>query len=514
MSSQPDQAVIDASPSTDLTSERAIIQASTEFCEVYAGLEPDHFSAKVYRDAYRRLLKLSELAEQSGRKWTQPEAKMALRGVLDGIYWNALRETRAPFREYVKQYVDQVIRLARIRHARVDADAYVGALFDNDSARASEHLDALRDAMDSSGSSDDDARHPADFSEIVNPEAGQTKWLIEDFVPEASLILLAAGWKTGKTLLIYAAIADAMNGRKVLGQFPLAHDDLRVQLWQFEMPLPESVRRFRKLYLGAGLDPAILLEQTAQGRFQAFVQPDLDLADPDDQATFRAKAGAFKPHLVVIDSAGECGFSMNDNTDVRRQLKACFNPMLREGISILLLHHKRKGQPGKQDDERDSILGAQSWAAKSSRIYTLERIGQEDEPGDFVVRLGSQRGWDKTQVREAHFHVHDEIDAGEETTLVEAMSPQEIQTTGVERELDRAIRIIVEEAARLQADLPPRHGELLSRCTERHGLSKATFNRAYKSTIEGKLLKPVNDPDDKRITRVVLGPKAEVENER
>ena len=56
-------------------------------------------------------------------------------------------------------------------------------------------------------------------------------------------------------MLAYWVVLQILKGVDVLGTYPVARDDLRVMVWQFEMPVQVNVKRLRKLCNALGIDP-------------------------------------------------------------------------------------------------------------------------------------------------------------------------------------------------------------------------------------------------------------------
>ena len=315
-------------------------------------------------------------------------------------------------------------------------------------------------------------------------DAVETKWFVEDLIPIAALVLIAARWKVGKSMLAYWIALQILKAVDVLGTYPVVGKKLRVMIWQFEMPESVNVKRLRKLANGLRIKPETLVRWEQEGRLIFYAQSPISLKHSDGVETFHNRIEHHKPDIVLIDSAGEAGFSINDNEDVRAELRAAINPLLTVGRSVILLTHKRKGQaggkPGQPDNEGDSILGAQSWGAKASRIYTLAKEGQPKAPGDFVVKLESQEGWDLTTTPAVYIRVHDACVGDEEATLLEPLDESQIQTEGYESKGDQAKRMLLEA---IETNLYG-HDALIKHLVEA-GVAESTAKKAYRE-LTGK----------------------------
>jgi hypothetical protein len=324
----------------------------------------------------------------------------------------------------VRFHVRTVAKSARIVNAKSGKDA-----FDH---LAAGHTLAEFVPLPEPGVSDSTGEviEPATFRNISNPEVLRVPWLIEGLIPAAGLTIVAAHYKTGKTFLMYRLILDALFGRLALGSFPIPRS-LKIQLWQFEMPLDVNLRRFHKLALGMGIDPEHIYQAELNGQFQAYVQPELSLTDQDDLAIFHDRVAAFGPDLVVVDSLSEAftEADFNATRDVRKMLREAFRPLVVAGRGVVAIHHKRKGPSGgKEDDGKGSILGSQAFGAAARTIYTLDRV-RDDGPevkGRFVVSLAPQGGWD-LETKGSQFVIADN-DAGTLTT-VDPVKPKSRKTS-------------------------------------------------------------------------------------
>ena len=292
----------------------------------------------------------------------------------------------------VRFHVKPAVQSVRIVQAKTGKDA-----FDHLSAG---HTLADFVEMPEPGATAESATflEPTSFRDISNPDVLKVPWLIEGLIPAAGLTVVAAHYKTGKTFLMYRLVLDVQFSKLALGVFPVPHP-LKVQLWQFEMPLDVNLRRFHKLAKGMGIEPERIYEAEKAGQFQAFIQPDLSLTNAHDLAIFHARVEAFGPDLLIVDSLSEAftDADFNATRDVRKMLRDAFRPVTVAGRAAIGLHHKRKAQgSGKQDDGKGSILGSQAFGAAARSVYTLDRVA-DDHPelkGRFVVSLIPQGGWD------------------------------------------------------------------------------------------------------------------------
>lgn len=284
---------------------------------------------------------------------------------------------------------------------------------------------------------------PATFRDVANPDVLKVPWLIEGLIPAAGLTIVAAHYKTGKTFLMYRLILDALFSKLALGTFPIPRS-LKVQLWQFEMPLDVNLRRFHKLAKGMRIEPARIFEAEKAGQFQAFIQPDITLADTRGLAIFHQAVTSFGPDLLLVDSLSEAfpGVDTNHGHEVRTMLRRAFQPVTVAGRGTVALHHKRKApQNGREGDGKASILGSQAFGAAARTIYTLDRVRDDgpEIPGRFVVSLVPQGGWDLETTGSVFVIADDE--AGTFTTVDSAKGKNSAASKSVTVTTQVAIRL-------------------------------------------------------------------------
>ncbi len=264
---------------------------------------------------------------------------------------------------------------------------------------------------------------PSTLRGVCDPNAGKVDYWIEGLVAKSEAVVLAATWKTGKTLLIDSLLLAAVQGRAVWGHFRVS-EPLRVLLFQLEMPSREDDRRFRRLALGMGRRPEEIPGYVEAGTLAVYHRVPLHLDDRRGLYMFHKTVERHDPHLIVIDSAGAAfaGIDLSDNSAVRRTFSRAFNPVTSAGKSVILAHHRRKRlQAAREDDDHSAILGAQAWGACASRVYTLERIPDrdgKDTSRDFKCRFAFNGGWTPEDFKETVLRVRD---PSEEATLVSVL---------------------------------------------------------------------------------------------
>jgi hypothetical protein len=316
-------------------------------------------------------------------------------------------------------HVRQIAKAAKRR--RVQSHATQLAAVAGNGAPESDVAAQLRDLTEAAADPDAGVIY-ADLTGICDPSVGRTPWIIEQLIPASETTLLAAQWKTAKTLCCYALALDAIAGTPVWGRFKPVRP-LRVAIYQLEMPHREDLRRLRRLALGAGIAPESVTKWASEGRLKVFNRPPWTFSKPDDLAQFHQSAA--ESDLVIVDSAVAAfsGIDTNDNAAVRKAITEAFSPLTSAGHSVLLLHHYRKSsQLAGRDDPRGQVLGAGQFGAAVGRIYGMERLKDEVDAaqGTFKLSLSVLGAWAPGDLEELTLGVEDTPDG--HGTIVAALA--------------------------------------------------------------------------------------------
>ena len=286
-----------------------------------------------------------------------------------------------------------------------------------------------------------DGLEPEPLTSVTDPEAGKIAHIVPGMIPASMVTTVAASWKCGKTLTFYQVVLDCIFGRDVLGANPIP-GPIRCAILQLEMPVSEDHRRLRRLAIGMGIDPKEIPEAVKDGRLYHLSQPDLDLTKPEDAKRLHNALVKRGTQLLIIDSLGGAfaGCDLNDNSQVTKLFIGVLGPLIKSGISVIALHHHRKGGTGNSiASEKDAMLGAQAFGARSGRIYSLERVatGETTTPSKhrhFACVLKESGGWSPGEERERYIETFDDQadDDGYTATTVRIMStPDQIKAGGV-----------------------------------------------------------------------------------
>lgn len=357
---------------------------------------------------------------------------------------------------------------------------------------------AIREFLETQSS-----KEPVDALELgLTTASAQTEWLADGLIPRGELVVLAATWKTAKTLITYRLVLDLLAGRPVWGRFHVERP-ARVSVFQLEMPPSEDRRRLLRLCRGIGDDPAVVESNPA---LRWYSRPALDFTASPDIARFQRIVEANSSDLVVIDSAlaAFAGSDLNDNSEVRRLLARAFLPITSRGCAVLILHHYRKAAQGGRDDGKSQVLGAQAFGAAAGRVYGLERLAarKEDARGTFRLRLSMPGGWAPGEDRDQTLGVEDTADG--QGTLVAILDEQaQLEHGGLTKLQQAALniknRVINRRRIGQEDALVGCEGAIgCTRATARRGLAFAIFKGWVRqvASIDRPKTKDLIPPDE------------------
>lgn len=300
-------------------------------------------------------------------------------------------------------------------------------------------LDELLDGLGEERIEDVDWK-ASDLADVTDPKAGIVEYYADKILPRGQLTTLAAGWKTGKTFIVYRLVLDLVRGAAAFDLFDV-REAVSVAVFQLEMPASEDSRRLRRLAIGAGMRPEEVLDHVRAGRLTVYNRPpDFTLTTRSGCERFHAAVQHSRARVVVVDSAlaAMAGTDINDNSAVRQVLAQAFDALTSEGVAVVLLHHRRKASGGARDADRDAVLGAQAFGGSSGNVYGLDRLDGDDN-GAFRLRLSATGAWVPEGARDVVLMVSDTQDGG---TLIRALDePEQLRAGGIDDKQRSAIAL-------------------------------------------------------------------------
>ncbi len=347
---------------------------------------------------------------------------------------------------------------------------------------------------------------PAPLEGVVNPQAGEVAYVVDGLLPAGNTTVFGATWKSGESLVSYRIALDVITGKPVFGRLAVT-EPLPVAIFQLEMPPWEDERRLRRLAIGAGIPLEHIPRYAAEGHLMVFNRTALNLTTPAGAAQFHRAVRACGARVVIVDSliAAFAGADLNDNSIVRALFSQALLPLTAEGITVLALHHHRKGQAGGKNnpDDRSALLGAQAFGAAASRVYKLERIGKEDDPEadrrSFKLKLSMTGSWTPEDAEDLVLAVNDTEDGGTSITLLD--EAEQIRRGGMNARQRAAIVL-----ARLVTASPGiERKSALEQLQKSEGISASTAKAAV-WYAQSKGWVKVDHPDGRRNNEAVLVP--------
>ncbi len=183
--------------------------------------------------------------------------------------------------------------------------------------------------------------------------------LIEDFLPDRSLFLLAGKPKAGKSFLALD-IADAVcQGSAVLGKYRVNRAGPVVYVGMEDGEI-EIVKRLRQRGLCEG-----------DKRRLYYITDSFVLTDEENLAEFREEVERLEPSLIVIDTAAEA-LGIRDwlNRSEIIDKVAPIRRLAREVCTVLLVAHNRKAE----GDGGDEIAGSNAFAGAVDGWISTQRV--------------------------------------------------------------------------------------------------------------------------------------------
>lgn len=263
----------------------------------------------------------------------------------------------------------------------------------------------------------------------------ETQFVITGALPEQAIGFLVGRPEAGKSFLAYDAALAVARGRPWLG-FDVPEPG-RVLVLNYDNPHTELGRRFLKL--GMTKDDPIWFHSIAAAQPPEGLPALLRI--PDSLYALMAVISRIRPSLVILDALRQAHTLEERSSQDMAMVMACLRQMTQYGASVLALHHLRKKQQGKEEDDAEAMRGSTEIEASADSIM-LVRQGR--------VELMKSRGW-KPEITECDFSVTDEGDrtfvrSGQTFEALEAVMQAGPLT---EMELARALGLSRESVDRL-----------------------------------------------------------------
>lgn len=205
--------------------------------------------------------------------------------------------------------------------------------------------------------------------DLQNYEEAEIEWTIEKWLPNRSVGILTGKRGTMKTFIALLMAYSIASGNKFLEQFQSTKG--KVIYLDKENGISIMKKRTRMIKKGLEID-----SDPIDVGFICFSTLKIDKLK--DITKLRDILLRNKPRLLIIDTYRR-GISFDENdagavsqlfVDILRPLSEVYN------MSILLIHHDRKGQAGESGDEMDEIRGSSDLANYADFIMKTEKKGE------------------------------------------------------------------------------------------------------------------------------------------
>lgn len=178
----------------------------------------------------------------------------------------------------------------------------------------------------------------------------ETPFVIDQVIPEQGICFLAGRPGSAKSWLAYGAALAVTRGEPWMGYGVPNRGDVLVL--NYDNPNHELGRRFRKL--GLRPDDRIRFHSPADRLLPGGLPSMLQL--PEAITPLYWIINYCRPKLVIIDSYRQSNTCDEKNSADMGRIMSIFRTFTSFGCSVLVLHHLRKSQPGKKDEQDEEPL--------------------------------------------------------------------------------------------------------------------------------------------------------------
>jgi hypothetical protein len=202
------------------------------------------------------------------------------------------------------------------------------------------------------------------FEDLKNIESAKQEWIVENLIPEGSVVLLAGKRASFKTWVVLELIKSISLGQAFLEKFQTK----KVGAWIID---EENGIQTLKERLFKLVDENTKLDGVY---FTSFEGIKLDRRDWFEKVKQKLNEHP-EIKLLVIDSFRRVsGIEENDAGEISEFLTTKLRPLsLEYGLTIILIHHLRKSLGRNPTDEMDEIRGSSDLANYSDVVIILER---------------------------------------------------------------------------------------------------------------------------------------------
>jgi bifunctional DNA primase/polymerase-like protein/AAA domain-containing protein len=234
------------------------------------------------------------------------------------------------------------------------------------------------------------------FEDVAADLEGKTgQWLIKDWLPVGSLIMMAAppeNYKTWLSFELAVQLALGADATPFLGQYEGTKEPQKVLIVQQEDGIDKIYDRLMVIAAGKWKDqgditfPAnadreavtltlgqIYGTQAIRENIRWHIDAEVSFDNPASLERLEASIAQHNIKLVIIDPVYTLGTSDNYFAELARKMVILKNMQAKYGVSFLLLHHTKKGDA----KGRDAIYGSQLLNGAMEGIWLLREVDGE-----------------------------------------------------------------------------------------------------------------------------------------
>lgn len=203
-------------------------------------------------------------------------------------------------------------------------------------------------------------------SVVLTEHPQPPKWVVERFIPQDTVIVLAGLEGTGKSVFSYATALAVATGQPILG---LPTTQLRVLYFDSENSRPDFGGYLRQLWLGMGApNPKHIDEFLRIEHFSLTI---------DWQHRFASICAEWKPGLIIVDTANSCFSIVDENSNAEAaKIVSLVNQARPAESSVILMKHEREKKEGRDR----SVRGAKYWLGAVDQVVYFSKAGGNPLP--------------------------------------------------------------------------------------------------------------------------------------
>jgi RecA-family ATPase len=216
-------------------------------------------------------------------------------------------------------------------------------------------------------------------------------WILPEFLVAGEITILGGGANVGKSTFVLGMLKRIADGSPwVLGNSPAKYD-FKSLYYSMELGWVPLAKRFRQLW-GDGVPENVEVEAPDE-------TPKLN---KDGWEKIKARCKETRARVLVLDPlfGTDMGvFDSNRNEDVSRILNHARDIARELNVSVVLVHHTRKGprndllSTSNSDEQLDELSGSKMFVNRPAIRIVIKSRGGVRREIHLYSRLGPRRKW-------------------------------------------------------------------------------------------------------------------------